>query len=1038
MIPVSWSSNSQCIVTSSSDWKNTVDFPHDSFMNYGTANWIKFTVLLCDSETVYFQDSKKYQFHYEFAKERLDPFLGVTQDGFNQATLFTEAREAILGAVITPPSSKSDITEFGIQFVGDDPLDPETVVKYFSLVRSAVNAEPTVKAFYFPSYNQVYGAEQNREYLESHGISIGSADRWGENNICYSKGWALGKLKYFEGSAINDAYLSGALGPGDILLTDGVPSEIPFVAGIISLSPSTPNSHTAILASTYGIPFVYLRLADDADIARKLVGRRITLRAYGDMSGDYDYYFPPYYVYDGKMTAGLGYYLFHYGSKRIDMTDIEGVLDEETIKEILALKNPQELSIQPVVPYSTYSSRTDILIQKDIRYFGGKAANFGFLRRTIPDNSPVSAAFSFNLWNEFLDQNLKTGTTFREEIRNRLTGITYPPDMASLSETLKGIRDMFKDEDSTSFTDAQKQAVISVLQDYRFDINKKIRFRSSTNVEDSEQFTGAGLYDSFSGCLADDLDGDITGPSICDPSKEKERGVFRAIRKVFASFYNDNAFVERLRHEINEDNVGMALLVHHSFPDETELANGVATLEISQGVTQDITLVTQTGAVSVTNPDNNAIPEEVDVGVFENVPSSAYMATESNLVMLGGTVMSWDDDYISLSRMLISVAEAFGQATGKTEYVLDFEYKKIAPDGKLVIKQVREIPQPDTTPDTIPFLINEPTEYCVFQGEKMDIFALYRLKSRLTLETGSIRMTEDNLAKGLNIKADLEYMIDGQVFKKSGMLSEWPDASYVFKDNSATVGWTFSDSLNPRSYSLKMNFPNLLVSASESPLLTSRDFGLFLQAEYEMPVPTYEDEVKNDEIILVPCPREDTDGTLQERTMTGPDGLVITTSFYWFGIRMDGGFTAPAMRWKQTVISGLTSEPVILRNYFSQTYSPSHHNFTERFIFDPFLDPDVPHHLLTELRSKEIRMILVNCINDPWSGYPSKFTFYKDSSVKGDINHDGKVDMADAILGLQSLTNSNSRVIYLNSDVNGDAKIGMAEVIYSLQKESEK
>ncbi|MFL7807254.1 MAG: hypothetical protein AB8I80_01415, partial [Anaerolineae bacterium] len=63
------------------------------------------------------------------------------------------------------------------------------------------------------------------------------------------------------------------------------------------------------------------------------------------------------------------------------------------------------------------------------------------------------------------------------------------------------------------------RSAISALQDpaYSFDPYKNIRFRSSTNVEDSAQFTGAGLYDSFSGCLADDLDGDELGPSICDP-----------------------------------------------------------------------------------------------------------------------------------------------------------------------------------------------------------------------------------------------------------------------------------------------------------------------------------------------------------------------------------------------------------------------------------------------------------------------------------------------------------------------------------------
>ena len=36
------------------------------------------------------------------------------------------------------------------------------------------------------------------------------------------------------------------------------------------------------------------------------------------------------------------------------------------------------------------------------RHIGGKAANFGFLRRTVPDNSPEAIAFTFDLWDQFM------------------------------------------------------------------------------------------------------------------------------------------------------------------------------------------------------------------------------------------------------------------------------------------------------------------------------------------------------------------------------------------------------------------------------------------------------------------------------------------------------------------------------------------------------------------------------------------------------------------------------------------------------------
>src|SRR4030042_1584387 len=193
--------------------------------------------------------------------------------------------------------------------------------------------------------------------------------------------------------------------------------------------------------------------------------------------------------------------------------------------------------------------------------------------------------------------------------------------MDGLVDDLAEIRDIFRDERSTQFSPELQSAILDALVAFGFDPAKQIRFRSSTNVEDSEQFPGAGLYDSYSGCLADDLDGDGSGPCTCDPAEKKERGVFRAIRRVFASLYNDNAFLERLKHDVNEAQVGMALLVHHSYPDEIELANGVATMERVDGSSWTVNLVSQKGAVSVTNPPMDAVPEEVTISAGLNGPS---------------------------------------------------------------------------------------------------------------------------------------------------------------------------------------------------------------------------------------------------------------------------------------------------------------------------------------------------------------------------------------------------------------------------------
>ena len=82
-------------------WKNQIAFPDDPFRAngavYSEPGWVKFTILLSDRDTVYFQDSRKYQFHYNFATDLLDPFIGMNTAEFDRFTLYAEGQQAILG-----------------------------------------------------------------------------------------------------------------------------------------------------------------------------------------------------------------------------------------------------------------------------------------------------------------------------------------------------------------------------------------------------------------------------------------------------------------------------------------------------------------------------------------------------------------------------------------------------------------------------------------------------------------------------------------------------------------------------------------------------------------------------------------------------------------------------------------------------------------------------------------------------------------------------------------------------------------------------
>ena len=921
------------------DWKNQLVLPNEPFRAplQSGLRWVKFAILTNDPTRVYYQDSAKYLFHYDFARQRLPPFLGIDRAAFDQVSLHPPNQQIILGAVLFP--QQPNVLEYGIQFVGLEPYAPATVGRMLELVSATIAGPPGSSAFYVPAWEQFDSATENEAFFAELGIPVASTDRWLGADSIYSAGWALGRLVFVRAGEINAAYTDGRLLPGDILLTDGVPAETPLVAGIITLRPSTPNSHVAILARSFGIPFVYLPDPDEQERVQGLAGRDVILRA--------------------RIVSDR---------HEIKIVDVHGALTPELRSEILAFKAPPLLNIPAKTAYGGIAAPVDNLVPEDARFFGGKAANYGLLRRIIPNNSPPAIAFSFDLWDAFLDQTLANGKTLRTEISERLAPYSYPPNIASLRADLAGIRSLFTD--TAQFTSAQQSAIINALAS--FDSARKIRFRSSTNMEDAEQFTGAGLYDSYSGCLDDELDGDSTGPSCCDGTEPNERGVFRAIKKVYASFYNDNAVLERLRHRVNESQVGMALLVHHSFPNEA--ANGVATMDarITPFMRYTTDLVTQLGEVSVANPEGDALPELVRSSrIGMNGGVSLQLEERSTLVPLGGYVLNWESDYRALMTLLLSVAEGYRQLyPAKPRFLLDFEYKKEG--GAMVVKQVRPIPLPPSSGAVVPYLINEPRTFAVFQGEQSNVFANHRLKTRFALQTRSVRLTDPALQESLYPDGRFDYVENGTITTLNGPLSGWPNAAYALVGGVPRDTWSLGSGAARRDYELDTTLIRT-VNAAESPLLTQSDFSRVLRVRYATPQPTVDQlgqplTTMQEIVRLIEPPRVTPTSILKTRTYSTARRAGVETSFYWpEDPQAAAGYTAPLVDWVETRITGLTSEPIVLRGYYSQTYRPEHHNFAEHFIFEPRLEAGISSEIIAELNAANIKLIYFR-----WAGPQSQ------------------------------------------------------------------
>ena len=194
--------------------------------------------------------------------------------------------------------------------------------------------------------------------------------------------------------------------------------------------------------------------------------------------------------------------------------------------------------------------------------------------------------------------------------------------------------------------------------------------------------------------------------------------------------------------------------------------------------------------------------------------------------------------------------------------------------------------------------------------------------------------------------------------------------------------WSLSAGANSGRYTLTTEIQKR-PSSPEKVILTLSDFMLTLGAELATPTPILEYDgpkaTPKHAVRLRPTLPPDTAGVSVQRTLRGSGGLEIQTRFFWQQPPGRGiaNKTADLLRWDETRIAGLTTSPIILRGYYSQTYRPGHHNFWEEFIFEPRLEEGIPAEVLAELQARSILYIYAvwgeGTPNIQTLGYDGKF-----------------------------------------------------------------
>jgi hypothetical protein len=310
------------------------------------------------------------------------------------------------------------------------------------------------------------------------------------------------------------------------------------------------------------------------------------------------------------------------------------------------------------------------VIAEGTRAFGGKAANFGALIHVPGVNVPPGFAVPIHYYRQFMQDN-----GFDQRVLALIADDSFANDAAARDAELGRLRaDMRMAPVDPGF---EQMLMAELERSYR---GARMRFRSSTNAEDLDGFTGAGLYTSVSGDAGD------------------RESVLDAVRQVWASVWSFRAFEERSFRSIEHGQVGMALLVHRSFP--TEEANGVALTNNPfdpLGIEPAFYVNVQIGEFSVVQPPPGTQTESF-LHYYDTQNRPVSYLSESNLVGPGTHVLS-PEQVNELGAALDAIRQFFRPAYAPLPgadpwWAMDIEFKFDADEGEvptLFVKQARPL-----------------------------------------------------------------------------------------------------------------------------------------------------------------------------------------------------------------------------------------------------------------------------------------------------------------------------------------------------------
>jgi hypothetical protein len=439
---------------------------------------VMFVIDRKDANKVYYVNSKRYRFHKDFVN---GTYLSLERgQEFFENNYLKPNRRFVLGTV----AYQAPVRRWTFEFWEGDTAPADLI----RLASERINA-----TFFEPVAYKPNSLKQEEESAGITGLDrvLQSEITQGQEYQALNVAKGLGRVHVVE--KLDETV---EIGFNEILVLSEVPISLPPVAGVIVSKPSTPLSHVNLLTKGWGVPNAYIKNAHE-------------------LLKEYDGWWVEFETLPDR-----------YVIRRADNSRLDEY--QRQLKARTDLMRPRSNLSE--------SRLLDLRFQRArmADAYGAKSANLGEVFRARIPGVTVPGGFTIPVryYDEFMKEN-----GLDEAVLSMLEDQRFVHDPPYRRERLKEMRERIA---GARMSEGLRESVLrKVRAEYA---GKGLFVRSSSNVEDLPNFSGAGLYDTVA-------------------NVREEEKLVTAIKQVWASLWNFAAYEARERAGVDHTQSLMAVLV---------------------------------------------------------------------------------------------------------------------------------------------------------------------------------------------------------------------------------------------------------------------------------------------------------------------------------------------------------------------------------------------------------------------------------------------------------------------------------------------